>query len=82
MQTKFRRENEFIERFLSKYEGGSWAEAEIEWLDKLTEGAVEARARRRSDGMSVAIEHTIVEPFTGEKEDLARFGAIIPQDRK
>jgi hypothetical protein len=72
MPTKCRRENKFVERFLSAYENCSWADAEIDWLDEKIDGAVEALAVR-SDGKTIAIEHTIVEPFLKEKEDFAFF---------
>ena len=73
MPTKSRREDTFIERFLSAYENGSWADAKICWLDKKIDGAVEALATRRSDGKTLAIEHTIIEPFVSDKEDFAFF---------
>lgn len=77
MPTKFRRENTFIERFLSAYENDSWADAKIDWLDEKTDGAVEALATRKSDGKTLAIEHTIIEPFVREKEDFAFFEAAF-----
>lgn len=77
MPTKSRREDAIIERFLSAYENHSWADAEIDWLDKRIDGAVEVRAIRRSDSNTLAIEHTIVEPFVGEKEDFAFFSAAF-----
>ena len=73
MPTKSRREDTFIERFLSAYENGSWADAKIYWLDKKIDGAVDALATRRSDCKTLAIEHTIIEPFVSEKEDFAFF---------
>ena len=71
MPTKPRREDTFIERLLSAYENESWADAEIDWLDKRIDGAVDALATRRSDLKTLAIEHTIIEPFVNEKEDFA-----------
>jgi hypothetical protein len=71
--TNSRREDILIERFLSAYESGTWVEAEIDWLDKRLDAAVEALVTRRSDGRTLAIEHTIIEPFVGEKEDFAFF---------
>ena len=84
MPTKSRREDTFIERFLSAYENHSWADAKICWLDKKIDGAVEALATRRSDCKTLAIEHTIIEPFVSEKEDFAFFEAAflrIEEDR-
>ena len=77
MPTVFRRENTFIERFLSDYENHSWADAEIRWLDQETDSAVEALATRKSDRETLAIEHTIIEPFVKEKEDFAFFEAAF-----
>src|SRR5689334_3413293 len=75
MPTISRREDAIVEAFLSRYEDGSWADAQLEWLDKTMDGAVEVRATRASDGKRVAIEHTIIEPFIGEKADFAIFRA-------
>jgi hypothetical protein len=72
MPTKLRRENIFVERFLSAYEDFSWSKAAIRWLDEEKDGAVEALAVR-PDGKTIALEHTIIEPFTAEKEDFAFF---------
>lgn len=77
MPTEFRRENTFVERFLSAYENHSWADAKIDWLDEKIDGAVEALATRKSDGKTLAIEHTIIQPFVGEKEDFAFFEAAF-----
>lgn len=38
-----------------------------------TNPAVDQIATRRSDGKTLAIEHTIIEPFVGDKEDYAFF---------
>ena len=46
MPTKLRRENIFIERFLSAYEDLPWANAAIRWLDEEKDVAVEALATR------------------------------------
>jgi hypothetical protein len=73
MPTHSRRENTFIERFLSAYENYSWADANIDWLDERTDGTVEALATRQSDGKTLAIEHTIIEPFVSDKQDFAFF---------
>jgi len=76
MPTSGRRENTFIERFLSAYENQTWADARMEWLDEKVDGAVEAIATR-SDGKTLAIEHTIIEPFVGEKRDFSFFEAAF-----
>jgi hypothetical protein len=73
MPTKSREENGFIRQFLSAYENYTWADADIDWLDERMDGAVEALATRKSDNKTLAIEHTIIEPFVGDKEDFAFF---------
>jgi hypothetical protein len=82
MPTKPRREDTFIERFLSAYEDHSWADADIDWVDRRIDGAVEAHATRKSDGKTLAIEHTIIQPFVGDKEDFAFFSAAFPSIEK
>ena len=72
MPTKARRENVFIERLLSAYEAGSWATAQIDWLDQRIDGAVEALVAR-ADGRTLAIEHTLIEPFIDDEKDFAQF---------
>jgi hypothetical protein len=68
-----------VERFLSAYEGYSWADSKVDWLDERLDGAVEALATRKSDSKTLAIEHTIIEPFIGDKEDFAFFErAFLP----
>jgi hypothetical protein len=69
------REDPFIKLFLSVYDNGAWADADL-----VKPGAVERRsaaidqvATRRSDGKTLAIEHTIIEPFLHEKADFAEF---------
>jgi hypothetical protein len=75
MPTASTRDGDFIKLFLSAYEEGSWADAEFTKPDDLdrTRPAVDQRATRRSDGKTVAIEHTIIEPFVRDKEDFALF---------
>jgi hypothetical protein len=69
------REDPFIKRFLSAYERGSWADAMLVKPDSIdrTNPAVDQIATRGSDGKTLAIEHTIIEPFVGDKEDSAFF---------
>ena len=69
------REEHFIKRFLSAYEKGSWGNAILEKPDTVdrTNPAVDQIATRKCDGKKLAIEHTIIEPFVGEKEDFAFF---------
>jgi hypothetical protein len=69
------RESPFMMLFLSAYEKGSWADADQQKADAIdrTNPAVDMVAERKSDGMTLAIEHTIIEPFVQEKEDYASF---------
>lgn len=76
MPTKARRENVLINLFLSTYEDDTWAGCKIGWLDQQQDGAVEALATR-SDGRTVAIEHTLIEFFDGERTDLERFKPFL-----
>jgi hypothetical protein len=73
MPTKPRREDVFIEAFLSAYENLSWADADQDWMDRRLDGAIEMLATRKCDGEKLAIEHTLVEPFVSDKEDYAFF---------
>jgi hypothetical protein len=79
MLTTSRREDIFIDLFLSAYENRSWADALHEQPDKIerTKPAVDWLAKRKSDGKTLAIEHTIIEPFLGEKGDFASFEAAF-----
>jgi len=77
MPTRCRRENEVIEVFLSAYENDSWADSEKEWLDEELDGAVEVLATRTCDGLKLAIEHTIIQPFDTDKLDFARFAPVF-----
>jgi hypothetical protein len=68
-----RNDQQFVKLFLSAHDQFSWRDAEIEWLDQQVEGAVEARATRRSDENTLAIEHTLIEPFREDKSDFTLF---------
>jgi hypothetical protein len=74
MSLRVTREDHFIRLFLSAYERGSWANAALTKPDAIerTSPAVDQIATR-SDGTILALEHTIIEPFVGEKEDFAAF---------
>jgi hypothetical protein len=75
MPATARREDAFINLFISAYEEGSWADAVHVQPDKIerTKPAVDWFAKRACDGDTVAIEHTIIEPFVEEKRDFALF---------
>jgi hypothetical protein len=77
MPTKPRKETKrLIELFISAYENDSWKGAHLDWLDERQDGAVEVLATR-SDGKTLAIEHTIIQPFVGDKEDFAFFAPMF-----
>ena len=80
MPSKPGKEHDLITRFLRAYEHGSWTDAELDWLDEHQDGAVELVAKRRSDGVTLAIEHTVIQPHPQEKEDFARFKRTFPAD--
>ena len=77
MLTSSRREDAIIELFVSAYEDCTWKNSRIDWLDRVTDGAVEALITR-TDGKTLAIEHTLIESFVGEREDLERFKRFLP----
>ena len=64
-------DSKLIELLLSVYDGGTWAAglSVREEPERWTDGAVELVAKRISDGMSLAIEHTLIEPFVGDATD-------------
>ena len=72
MPTSNRREDTIINLFVSAYEDCAWKNSCIDWLDRVTDGAVDALITR-TDGKSLAIEHTLIESFVGERTDLERF---------
>jgi hypothetical protein len=76
---KATREDPFIKLFLSAYERGAWADAILakpDAIDRINP-AVDQIATRASDGMTLAVEHTIIEAFVGDKEDFAFFEAAL-----
>ena len=76
MPTKSRREDAIIEHFVSAYEGSAWKNSQICWLDHVKDGAVDALVTR-SDGKTLAIEHTLIESFVGEREDFEGFKRFL-----
>ncbi|MGB7188683.1 MAG: hypothetical protein WBD10_00975 [Acidobacteriaceae bacterium] len=67
-----RDEQIFIRRFVSAYENFTWAGSKIDALDEAEDGAIDALVTR-ADGRTIAIEHTLIEPFVGDKSDFAMF---------
>lgn len=71
MPTGPRREDEFIRIFLSAYQNEFWKGVSPEFPDKTEDGGVDAVVTAK--GHTLAIEHTLIEPFVSEVADLARF---------
>ena len=73
------RERPLLLMFVSECENGAWKAAFPDWVEERMDGAVEVVAKR-ADGNQLAIEHTIVQPFVGEKKDsnifMQAFGRI------
>jgi len=80
MPTKDRREDALIDLFLSAYEDGAWANCHVDRPEKRMDGAVEAVATK-ADGTTLAIEHTLIEPFVGDREDIERLRLFEPIGR-
>ena len=62
------RERPLLLMFLAEYENGAWKSAAQDWVEERIDGAVEVMAEH-ADGGTLAIEHTIVQPFVDEKKD-------------
>lgn len=79
MRTNARREYSFIRLFVSAYENGSWADGIHEQPDQKDKRgkAVDWITKRKSDDKSLAVEHTLIEPFVGDKRDFAFFEAAF-----
>ena len=73
-------ERSLIRLLLSKYEKGAWSSAEPDWPEDRLEGAVDAVVTLEAEDRSLAIEHTRIEPFVGEREDFYKHFAFL-QDR-
>ena len=69
--TRPRREDRWIDLLLSLYDSGLWSgdRSESVYPDRLVDGGVDRIATRKSDGLRLAIEHTAIELFVGEKTD-------------
>jgi hypothetical protein len=85
--TSPRYDERLIALFLSVYEGGGWAggKSRKEYPERTEDGAVEVIATQAASGNSLAIEHTLIEPFIGEKTNLHRhfrhFWTALRSDR-
>lgn len=66
------RERPIIEMFLSAYENDAWKDASLDWVEERQDGAVEVIATK-TDRTTLALEHTLIQPFVGEKFDSEAF---------
>lgn len=66
-----RPEDKLIDLFLTVYDDCSWAGSlsDKDRPERVVDRGVEMLAKRVSDGKRLAIEHTLIEPFVGEKTD-------------
>src|SRR5579863_8509730 len=67
-----RKERPLIELFLSAYDNDAFRGASLDWLEDKQQAAVELVATNNA-GQKLAIEHTLIQPFVGEKQDSERF---------
>ena len=61
---------EMIALFLGVYDNGRWKSALVEWPDEERDGDIDAIATL--GGARLAIEHTLIEPFEGNLEEVDR----------
>ena len=66
------KERPIIEMLLSAYENDTWKGSSFDWVEEKQDGAVEVVATR-ADGKTLALEHTLIQPFVGEKFDSEAF---------
>jgi hypothetical protein len=71
-----RDEQVFVRLFVSAYENFAWVGSRIDPLDEQLDGAIEALITR-ADGETMAIEHTLIQPFLNEMTDLTRFEPVF-----
>ena len=73
------KERPIIRMLLSACDNGAWQSADLDWVEEKQDGAVEVIATRL-DGIRLALEHTLIQPFVGEKFDsevfMRAFGRI------
>jgi hypothetical protein len=81
MPTTARAENHIIRLFVSAYEKGSWKDAALTFPDEVKDGGIDGFAER-TDGETLAIEHTVVEPFVGDIADQAEMLPMFPSIEK
>jgi hypothetical protein len=76
-----RSERPLIRLLLSEYDDGSYRYGSIEWPEDKGPAAVEAIGTNR-DGKTLAIEHTLIQPFVEEKNDSKRFLTRVSTNRE
>jgi hypothetical protein len=77
-----RAEDDLIDLFLTVYEDSRWKPplSTLAQPDKTQDSAVEVIATRVADQMTLAIEHTLIEPFVGEKSDYHSRFKVLGED--
>jgi hypothetical protein len=65
-------ERPLIQMLLASYEQGAWKDASLNWVEETEENTVEVIATC-ADGKTLALEHTLIELFVGEKYDSTIF---------
>ena len=74
-----RRDRRLVHMFLLKY--GDYPKWDYPEDSERNKGAVEIIAEDQN-GNSVAVEHTLIQPFSGEREDAQPFSQVLePLDR-
>src|SRR5438445_4240432 len=82
MPTKNKRETGLIKLFVSAYENGAWKASRLEVPDEKIDGGVDGFIKRDSDGRRLAIEHTLIQPNTDDRQDCALFEQkLLPLER-
>ena len=62
------KERPIIRMLLSACDNAAWKDAHLDWVEEKQDGAVEVIATA-TDGRKLALEHTVIQPFVGEKFD-------------
>ena len=75
-----RDEQVFVRLFVPAYENFAWVGSRIDPFDEQFDGAPEALITR-ADGQTMAIEHTLIQPFQNEMTDLASFEPVFRRSR-
>ena len=66
------KERPIIRMLLSACDNGAWKDASLDWVEEKQDGAVEENTTAPS-GATLALEHTLIQPFVGEKLDSQAF---------